>query len=129
MTTPHLLKGRNILVVEDEMMVAMMLEDILQEAGCNVICVGHLEQATLLARERDLDAAVLDENLHGQRSYPVADALVARRVPFVFATGYGETNLREIYPGRPVIAKPYRDTDVLAALAVLISAAAASGAI
>jgi DNA-binding response OmpR family regulator len=117
------LQGRTILAVEDEMLPAMLLEDILQNAGCNVIGAGHLEQATLLARERDVDAAVLDVNLHGLRSYPVADALAARGTPFVFLTGYGKTNLRELYPGCPVITKPYKDTDLIAALAAVISAA------
>lgn len=120
------LEGRTILMVEDEMLVAMMLEDILLNAGCNVICAGHLEQATLLARERDLDAAVLDENLHGLRSYPVADALGARGIPFVFATGYGATHLRELYPGCRVLAKPYEGIDVIAALAAVISPASSA---
>lgn len=115
--------GLRILVVEDEMVVAMMLEDILDEAGFMVTCAGHLEDATRLAREGEFDAAVLDENLHGERSYPVADALDARKIPYVFATGYGDTDLRKRYPGRPVIAKPYMDFDVLAALSGVISAA------
>jgi len=122
MTDKSSLEGLNILAVEDEMLVAMMLEDILEDAGCNVIVAGHLDQALILAQERDLDAAILDENLHGTRSYPVADALIARAIPFIFATGYGETNLRELYPGRTVIAKPYRDHDVIAALTALIFA-------
>lgn len=121
MTEKTSLEGMNILAVEDEMLVAMMLEDILEDAGCNVIVAGHLDQALILAQERDLDAAILDENLHGTRSYPVADALIARAIPFIFATGYGETNSRELYPGRSVIAKPYRDRDVLAALTALTS--------
>lgn len=119
-----MLEGRNILAVEDEMLVAMMLEDILKEAGCKVICAGHLAEATRVAREQDFDAAVLDENLHGQRSYAVADALAARGIPFVFATGYGDANLRNLYPGRPVIRKPYAATDLIAALSAVISAAA-----
>ena len=122
MTDRTSLEGMNVLAVEDEMLVAMMLEDILEDAGCNAIVAGHLEEALILAQERDLDAAILDENLHGTRSYPVADALIARAIPFIFATGYGEKNLRELYPGRSVIAKPYRDRDVIAALTALISA-------
>lgn len=74
------------------------------------------------ARERDIDAAVLDVNLHGLRSYPAADALGARGIPFVFVTGYGDRDLRELYPGCPVIPKPYKDIDLIAALAALISA-------
>ena len=122
MTGRTSLQGRTILAVEDEMLAAMLLEDILQNAGCNVIGAGHLEQATLLARERDIDAAVLDVNLHGLRSYPVADALGARGIPFVFVTGYGDKDLRELYPGCPVLGKPYNDVDLITALAAVISA-------
>lgn len=103
------------------MLAAMMLEDILQNAGCNVIGAGHLEQATLLARERNIDAAVLDVNLHGLRSYPVADALGARGIPFVFVSGYGDADLRNLYPGCSVITKPYKEIDLVAALAAAIS--------
>lgn len=120
MASQNLLDGRTILAVEDEVLVAMMLEDILEDAGCNVICVGHLDQATLMARESDIDAAVLDENLHGQRSYAVADALAARGIAFIFATGYGDKNLRKLYPGRPVIPKPYSQADLIAALSAAI---------
>lgn len=120
MGSQNLLDGRTILAVEDEALVAMMLEDILEDAGCTVICVGHLAQATLLARERDIDAAVLDENLHGQRSYAVADALAIRGIPFIFATGYGDKNLRKLYPDSPVIPKPYSQADLIAALSAAI---------
>jgi len=116
-----LLKGRNILLVEDEMMVAMLLESVLENEGCNVISAGYAEQATLLAAEQALDAAVLDVNLHGKRSYPVADALAARDIPFVFSTGYGDKELRGRYPERPVLAKPYKPDDLLAALSALLA--------
>jgi len=123
MTRRILLEGLNILLVEDEMMVAMLLQYLLEDAGCNVICAGHLEQATLLAREQDLDAAVVDVNLHGEHSYPVADSLAARGIPFVFATGYGDVDLRSLYPGRPVLHKPYKPDDLIAALSAVITAA------
>lgn len=123
MTGLTLLKGRRILLVEDEMLIAMSLQDVLEDAGCIVTCAGHLEQATLLARDQDLDAAVLDENLHGKRSYPVADALALREIPFIFATGYDDVDLRQLYPGVRVIDKPYRHDDIVAALSALIAAA------
>lgn len=78
-------------------------------------------QDTQFAQDRDLDAAVLDENLHGQRSYPAADALVARGVPFIFVIGDGGWYLHSLYPGRPVIAKPCVAKDLIAALSALMS--------
>lgn len=119
-----MLKGRTILLVEDEMMVAMLLEVALENEGFTVISAGYLEKATLLATERAIDAAVLDVNLHGKRSYPVADALAARGIPFVFSTGYGDVDLKRLYPTRPVLAKPYRSENLIAILSALIAAAA-----
>ena len=116
MAKEKLLAGRHILLVEDEMMVAMLLESALESAGCAVISAGHVEQATLLAAESEVDAAVLDVNLHGKRSYPVADLLIARGIPFVFSTGYGDVDLLKLYPGRPVLAKPYRAAELVTAL-------------
>lgn len=127
MAKRNLLKGRKILLVEDEMMVAMLLEAVLENEGCTVISVGHLERATLLATERAIDAAVLDVNLHGKRSYPVADALAARGIPFVFSTGYGDVDLQRLYPSRPVLAKPYRPENLIATLLDLIAATAGEG--
>lgn len=124
MTERVSLKGSNILLVEDEMLVAMLLESAFEHEGCNVICAGFVEQATLLATERAIDAAVLDVNLHGKRSYPVADALSARGIPFVFATGYGDVDLKTLFPDIPTIAKPYDPDDVVSALSSLIAVAA-----
>lgn len=118
-----LLEGRSILLVEDEMMVAMLLQSVFENEGCNVICVGHLAQATLLAQERVFDAAVLDVNLHGQRSYPVADALAARGIPFVFSTGYRDVDIAVLYPGRPFVTKPYEPDALISVLAALIATA------
>lgn len=121
MADRNLLKGRTILLVEDEMMVAMLLETALENEGCNVISAGFLEKATLLAAERAVDAAVLDVNLHGKRSYPVADVLASRDIPFVFSTAYGNEELRDRYPDRPVLAKPYQPADLIAALLALLA--------
>lgn len=110
------LSGRTILVVEDEMLLAMMLESILEDAGCRVLCVASVAKGLAMATETDIDAAVLDVNLNGVRSYALADRLVERCVPFIFATGYGDAELRTLYPGRPIVPKPYLDHDVLAAL-------------
>lgn len=127
MTNRSLLRGRNILLVEDEMMVAMLLEAVLENEGCNVTSVGHLEQATQLATEREIDAAILDVNLHGHRSYAVADALIAREIPFVFATGYGDVDLMTFYPTRQVLTKPYRPDVLIKILTSLIAASSGDG--
>lgn len=105
------LDGVRVLIVEDETLVAMMLEDLLEEVGCRIAGAAAtvaqaLEQLAALAGQ--VDAAVLDVNLGGEKVYPVADALAARGVPFMFATGYGTSGVSERYPERTVIAKPYQ---------------------
>jgi len=77
-----LLSGRRILVVEDEMMVLMVTEDMLADLGCESVAVAAtVEQALALIDAHGFDAAMLDVNLNGNKSYPVADLLVKRGVP------------------------------------------------
>ena len=84
-----LLSGRRVLVVEDEMMILMMIEDMLADLGCeSVTAAATVDQALALIDAQTFDAAMLDMNLNGNKSYAVADALAARGVPFVFSTGY-----------------------------------------
>ena len=102
-----------VLVVEDEAMVAMMLEDMLDDLGCQVVGpAASLAAGLELARSAPLDAAVLDVNLAGEKVFPIADALSERGVPFVFATGYGRAGLREKDTARPVVQKPYSTQDL-----------------
>ena len=77
-----------ILMVEDEMCLAMMLEDVLSDAGYQVVRAGRLNEAMNLAREQHIDAAILDVNLHGEAVYPFASQLQAAGVPFMFASAY-----------------------------------------
>jgi CheY-like chemotaxis protein len=80
---------RRVLVIEDEVIVGMLLEDMLEELGCVVAAIStHIEEALQLARALDIDLAILDINLGGKQSFPVADVLKSRGVPFMFATGY-----------------------------------------
>ncbi|MFO1013703.1 MAG: response regulator [Caulobacteraceae bacterium] len=111
-------KGRRILVVEDEMMIAMLVEDMLADLGCDVVGPAHgLETALKMATDDDhLDAAVLDVNLGGQQVFAVADALRAKGVPAIFSTGYGEAGLRDVDAGAPVLQKPFRAGDLAKAL-------------
>ncbi len=97
-----------VLVVEDEVIVAMLVEDMLNELGYEVAALStHLDEAVDFARSKDIDFAVLDLNLNGRQSYPVADALRARGVPFIFATGYGAKILTPHYAGTPILQKPF----------------------
>jgi CheY-like chemotaxis protein len=112
------LSGRRFLVLEDEMLVAMLIEDCIGQAGGTVIgTTGRLDEAfSILARDEP-DAAVLDINLgDGTTSYPVADALVARGIPLVFLSGYGASALRGDFRGRPFVNKPFRASDLVLVL-------------
>lgn len=115
------LYGRRVLVVEDEMIVAWLLEDMLADFGCTMVGPAtRINQALAMINAEALDAAVLDVNLNGQQSYPLADALVTRGVPFVFSTGYGG-RLLEGYRDFPVLQKPYQSVEFRNALAKLLS--------
>ena len=118
-----LLTGRRILVVEDEMLVLMETQDMLADLGCDaVIAAATNEQAIALIEAQHFDAALLDLNLHGVRSYPVADVLAARGVPFAFATGYGGSGLRESDRERPLLEKPFGSASLETMLVALLSA-------
>jgi CheY-like chemotaxis protein len=107
--TAAALDGVKVLVVEDETIVAMLLEQMLEELSCEVVGVaGQVSAAAELARSTDADVAILDMNLAGQRVDPVAEALAERNVPFIFASGYGEDGLTAAWRGRPVLPKPFR---------------------
>ncbi len=127
MPEPSVFAGRRVLVVEDEMMIAMLVEDMLAELGCSVVGPAHaLADALDLARtEIGLDAALLDVNLGGQSVFAVADALREKGVPAIFSTGYGDAGLRDIDRGSPVLQKPFRAGDLARALTAALGTAAA----
>lgn len=111
-------RARRVLVVEDEVIVGMLVEDMLQELGCEVVALStHLEQAIELALSSNIDFAVLDLNLNGQLSYAVADVLRQRGLPFIFATGYGAKVLVPPYAGTPTLQKPFHLDDLRRILA------------
>jgi CheY-like chemotaxis protein len=115
------LSGRRILVVEDEMMVLMLIEDMLADLGCeSVSTAATVDRALTLMDGRTFDVAMLDVNLNGQNSYPVADALAARGIPFVFATGYSDHVTNAGYPGRPVLQKPFKFERLVETLSSLL---------
>ncbi len=110
--------GRRVLVVEDEAMIAMLVEDMLADLGCAVVGPAHgvNEALELVHGGSALDAALLDVNLGGSPVFAVADALRAKGVPMIFSTGYGDGGLREVDRGAPVLQKPFRSQDLERAL-------------
>jgi DNA-binding response OmpR family regulator len=116
------LKGCHILIVEDEVLVAMMMEDILLEQGCTPQVAGEQKAALACIDGGRFDAAVLDVNLNGAASFPIAEALKARGVPFAFSTGYDERMLREGFGDQPVIRKPFLPGKLLDVLCGLVQA-------
>ena len=102
-------QSKRVLIVEDETMIRMLLEDMLGELGYNIVAqAGHIDEALDAAKNATFDIAILDVNLNGQPSAAVADVLVARGAPFVFATGYGEQGLPELHRDRPTLKKPFQ---------------------
>jgi CheY-like chemotaxis protein len=107
------LAGRRILIVEDEAMIALLIEDVLTDLGATVVGpAARLDEALPLARSAEVDLAALDLNLAGDPVYPVAEVLAARGIPFVFMTGYGQFGIAEPWRGRPSIAKPFRPSQL-----------------
>lgn len=112
------LAGRRILVVEDEALVAMLLETILQDMGCAPLGpAATIEEGLAMARDGGaIDAALLDVNVAGRPVFPIAEALQARGVPFVFSTGYGQGGLPDAWRAQPTIQKPFTESTVREAL-------------
>lgn len=102
-----------VLVVEDEMLVAMMLEDMLDQLGHAVATsVPTLNAALAAISEGGFDCAILDLNLTTDTSLPAAEALHARGIPFAFASGYGALGLDDRFGEVPALPKPYGVADV-----------------
>src|ERR1700679_1886408 len=102
---------QRVLIVEDEIVVALFLEDVLAEFGYPVAgVVSHLDDA--MTREADYDLALLDVHINGRNVFDFADQLAARGIPFIFATGYWERGIPERHRCRPVLQKPYQPEDL-----------------
>jgi CheY-like chemotaxis protein len=101
------LAGLRILVLEDEPIIAMALEDYLEMAGAFPVVTATLAQAQEAIAVEVIDAAILDVNIHGLKSYPVAESLASRGIPFIFASGYGDTLHGEAFAQVPTVTKPY----------------------
>ncbi|WP_168990379.1 response regulator [Aureimonas flava] len=123
-----MLQNKQILLVEDDALIAQPLAERLEDAGATVVGpAGTIEEAiALIARVPGIDAALLDVNLGGEMSYPVAYDLARRGVPFVFLTAYDPSLVAARFRDVPVFAKPSDLTQVLEALGSLPLAADAS---
>lgn len=120
----HSFKDCRILVVEDEYLIADDLCSVLMEAGAQVLGpVPNVEDAnSIIAAEQRIDCALLDINLNGMMVFDVADTLVAREVPFIFATGYDQWAIPERFAHVPRLEKPIKGRQMFAALLPLINA-------
>ncbi len=115
--------ARRVLVVEDEMIVALFIEDLLAELGHEVAgVVSRLDDAMARAGDNSFDLAILDVHLAGKEVFPFADALASRGVPFIFATGYGEQGIPQRFRQRPTLQKPFRPDELADTITKLVDA-------
>ncbi len=116
------LAGLRILIVEDELLLAMDYEEMLEREGCIVLGpVGRQARALALLELERPDAAILDLNLAGERSTAVAEALEALEVPFVIVTGYGERTLQEpVLRRAPRLGKPLKAQQLLHLIGAIV---------
>ena len=122
--TESALAGRRVMVVEDEVLVAMLIEDILADEQCVVLGpYGDLDEALRAGETEQMDMALLDMNLRGRLSLPLADLLARRGIPFLLLTGYGEAAGRMMtakpHPW-PICAKPFTSKGLVSAMAGLV---------
>lgn len=101
------LTGRMVLIVEDEIIVAFALEDMLLDLGAQVLIASTIEQGMSCVGDADLALAVLDVNVNGIKSYGIAEELQRRAVPVIFATGYGSAEHPEQFAHTSTLTKPY----------------------
>jgi CheY-like chemotaxis protein len=117
-----LLCGRRILVVEDETLILMMIEVMLADLGCeSVTAAATVDKAVALIDAQVFDAAMLDMNMNGNTSHSVAEALVARGVPFIYCSGNNSRKFRDVDHVRPILKKPFRHEQLAKILTGLLN--------
>jgi DNA-binding response OmpR family regulator len=100
---------RKVLIVEDEGMVAMLLEDMLADLGHEVVAIAaRMDRAAQLISEASADVVILDVNLNGEQTYPLASTLASQGIPFIFSTGYGSAGLKEEWRSAAALQKPFQ---------------------
>jgi CheY-like chemotaxis protein len=108
---------KRVLLVEDETLIAMLLEDILDDLGYDVAgSAADFNEGMRLASAESFDFAILDVNVGGREIFPIAEQLAARDIPFIFSTGYGAYGLPDEWKNRPVLPKPFKPDDLEKAL-------------
>src|SRR5215475_12438770 len=112
--------GRRILLVEDEILICLLIETILSDAGYDVTVVNTIDEAMAMIDGVPPDAAILDLNLKGRKVYPVAEKLAALNIPFIFATGGGSKDI-EGFKDRPWVGKPFQEAELLVAVEQLVA--------
>jgi CheY-like chemotaxis protein len=121
------LQGLRVLVVEDETLVAMLVEEFLAELGCTVAgSIRRVDKALEQIEPNRIDAAILDVNLAGEDVDPVARMLAGYDIPFVFASGYGGVGLAGKWPDSPVVQKPFTCAELRQALSAAVKRDAAN---
>ncbi len=102
------LAGRRVFLVEDESLIIMLLEDALEDLGCEIAAVAsRFDDAIAKASALDFDVAILDVNLSGLRTFPIAEIIRSRGIAFMFATGYGAMSIPDGLNHVPVLQKPF----------------------
>jgi CheY-like chemotaxis protein len=132
MTTKTEHEKLNVLVVDDETMIAMLLDDMLTDLGCSVVGpAGAVAPAMAMieASGHTLDGALLDVNLRGELAYPIADILTLRGIPFAFVTGYAASGIEARYATVPAVTKPFRVATLEAIVQSFASRRIAAGSV
>ena len=111
-----------MLVVEDESLIAMLIEDMLENLGCVVAAsAGSIPEAFEKVREGGFDFALLDVNVAGKPVFSIAEALSEQCIPFAFASGYGSVGMPEEFCTTPVVPKPFRKEELAIALSTALA--------
>lgn len=115
--TSTLLTGKLVMVAEDELLISMLIEDVLADAGCLVVGpFSNVSDALAAAKDALIDVALLDVNLRGEMIYPAAEALAERGIPFLLLSGYGREAVPLNHPEWEACSKPFKALDLTARL-------------
>ncbi len=111
------LRGSRVLIVEDDGIIALDLRMVIEGAGCRIVALEFtVEEGARRARDEQLDMALLDVQVNGSTTFELADTLIARRIPFVFLTGYSAESLPDRFAANRVVRKPFSPKRLLSAL-------------